>query len=338
MTMYKLSTKRHCASRMRPSMLCKTFMILVFLSVLFSVHPREVSAATKIGVLLYSEEARYYSSLEGIKKELAKAGFREPKVIFIVGNAVGSKSKATEIVERFSKERLSLLITLGTNATMIAAREIRNVPIVFSMVYDPIEARVAKDWKSSGTNATGVSPRIPMDELVKRLSEIRSPRRIGALYTAGEKNSEVQMKELQALQEKMGFKVLPVIISRTEDIFQILPEVLPTVDSLFFSGSSVVGSNIPAIVGLAAKAKVITFTHLEDLVQNGVMLGVASDPYQLGIIAGRKAVKVLKGASPSSLPIEFMKTPQLYLNRKTAEATGIKLPNSLTQNAIKIFE
>lgn len=319
-------------------MLRKIFMTLVFHAILLSLHPGEVFAATQIGVLLYSEEARYYSSLEGIKKELAKAGFKEPKVIFIVGNAAGSKAKATDIVQRFSKERLPLLITLGTNATMIAAREIQNVPIVFSMVYDPIEARVAKDWKSSGTNATGVSPRIEMSELVKRLGEIRSPRRIGALYTAGEKNSEVQMKELQALQEKMGFKVVPVIISRPEDIPQILPEVLPTVDALFFSGSSVVGSNIPAIIALAAKAKVITFTHLEDLVQNGVMLGVSSDPYQLGIMAGKKAVKVLKGASPSSIPIEFMKNPKLYLNRKTAEATGIKLPDTLTQNAEKIFD
>lgn len=319
-------------------MVHKISISLLFLCGLFLLHSRDALAATNIGVLLYSEEDRYHSSFEGIRKELAKAGFKEPKVKFIAGNAAGSKAKATELVESFKKERLSLLITLGTNATIIAAREIRNVPIVFSMVFDPIEVRIAKDWKSSGTNVTGVSPRISMSGLVKRLSEIRPAKRIAVLYTPGEKNSEVQLKELQALQEKMAFKVVPVIISRPEDIPQILPEVLPTIDSLYFSGSSIVGSNIPAIVTLAAKANVITFTHLEDLVQNGVMLGVAADPYRLGIMAGKKAAAVLNGVSPAAIPIEFMKTPQLYLNRKTAKTTGIKLPDSLIRNAEKIFE
>jgi putative ABC transport system substrate-binding protein len=311
---------------------------LLLISGLFLLQSREAAAATRIGVLLYSEEARYYSSFEGIKKELAKAGFKEPKITFVVGDAGGSKAKATELVNRFNHEGLSLLITLGTNATIIAAREIRNVPIVFCMVYDPVAAGIAKAWKSSGTNATGVSPRIAMSELVKRLNEVRPAKKIAVLYTPGQENSEVQLKELQAEQQKMGFQVIPVIISHQEDIQQILPEVLPIVDSLYFSGSSIVGANIPEIVNLAAKAKVVTFSHLEDLVENGVMLGVAADPYQLGLITGRKAVAVLKGANPSSIPIEFMKNPQVYLNRKTAKATGIKLPDALIRKAKKVFE
>jgi len=319
-------------------MLRKIAISLLLTCGLFLLHTREVAAATRIGVLLYSEEDRYYRSFEGIRNELAKAGFKEPKVTFIKGDAGGSKVKATELVHSFSKERLSLLITLGTNATIIAASEIRNVPIVFCMVYDPVTVGIAKSWKSSGTNATGVSPRIDMSELLKRLNDIRPVERIAALYTPGQKNSEVQLKELQAEQKTMGLKIVPVIISRAEDIPQILPEVLPTVDSLYLSGSSVVGANIPAIIALAAKAKVITFTHLKDLVQNGVMLGVSVDPYKLGLMTGKKAVAVLKGADPSSLPIEFMKNPQLYLNRKTADATGIKLPDSLTRQAEIIFK
>lgn len=315
----------------------KITMSFLLLTTLFSLSPHEIMAATRIGVLLYSEELRYSSSLEGIKKELAKAGFKEPKVTFIVGNALGSKAKAAELVRDFSEKQLSLIITLGTNATIMAANKLQNVPIVFCMVYDPINAGVARDWQSSGANTTGVSPRIEMSELIKRLGEIRPPRRIAVMYTPGEKNSEVQMKELQALQEKMAFKIVPVIISSQKEISQVLADVLPTVDSLYFTGSSIVGSNIPTITALAAKARVITITHLEDLVEGGVMLGVAADPYKLGIMAGKKAAAVLKGTPPASIPIEFMKRPQLYLNRKTAAATGIKLPDALLQKADKIF-
>lgn len=322
----------------REAMLRKIIISLLLLAALDASVPGEIMAGYRIGVLFYSEEPRYASAFAGIKKELAKSGFREPKTTFILGNAAGSKAKAAEIVRSFSERQLSLIITLGTNATIMAAHEIYDVPIVFCMVYDPVKVRVARDWRSSARNTTGVSPRIEMSELIKRLSEIRPPRRIAVLYTPGEKNTEVQMKELQALQEKMAFKVVPVIIASQKEIQQVLADVLPTVDTLYFTGSSIAGTNIPAITALAAKARVISVTHLEDLVEGGVMLAVAADPYKLGVMAGKKAVAVLRGAPPESIPLEYMKAPQLYLNRKTAAATGIKLPELLVRRAEKIFE
>jgi putative ABC transport system substrate-binding protein len=312
--------------------------LLTMLLVLLALLPPEVRAEKKIGILMYSEEARYYDSLRGIREQLAKAGYREPAVKFMIGNAGGNKARAAELVQELDRGNLSLMITLGTNATIAAAREIHNVPLVFSMVFDPIEARVAKDWKHPGTNATGVSPRVPMGELVNRLKELKPVRRIGALYTPGEKNSESQLRELQNLQASFGIKVIPVIISRKEDLGQILPDVLPTMDALYISGSSIIGSALPTVVELATRARIITITHLEDLVQQGIMLGVCSDPYTLGVMAGKKAVAVLRGAKPSTIPIEFMTKPGLYINRKTALATGINLPKKFQQKAVHIFE
>lgn len=312
--------------------------LLTMLLLLLTMLPAEARGEKKIGVLMYSKEARYYESLKGIREELAKAGYREPAVRFMIGNAGGNKAKAAELVQGFARGNLSLMITLGTNATIAAAREIRTIPIVFSMVFDPIEARVAKDWKSSGTNVTGVSPKVPMAELINRLKEVRQTERVAVLYTPGEKNSESQLRELQELQEKLAVKIVPVIISRREDAIQILPDVLPTVDALYLSGSSVISSVLPQVVELSIKARVITLTHLEDLVQKGVMLGVCADPYQLGVMAGKKAVATLRGTRPAAIPIEYMARPGVYLNRRTAAATGVSLPQRLQQKAAKIFE
>ncbi len=52
----------------------------------------------------------------------------------------------------------------------------------------------------------------------------------------------------------------------------------------------------------ANKGKVVTITHLDDLVENGVLLGVCANSYLVGRLAGEKAVKILKGAKPSSIP------------------------------------
>jgi len=316
----------------------KIMLPAALLAIMVVLAPAAARAEQRIGVLLFSEEVRYHESLQGIRDQLAKSGFKEPKVRFLIGNAAGNKAKAVDLVRSYAADdSLALMITLGTNATIAAAREIRNVPIVFSMVYDPVEARVAKDWKSSGTNLTGASPRVPMTELVAALKEIRPLQRLAVLYTPGEKNSESQLKDLQQLQQQYAFKVLPVIIQREEDVPLLLPEVLPAVDAAYLSGSSVIGAAVPQIVELASRAKVVTITHLEDLVKKGVMIGVCADPYLLGIMAGKKAAAVLKGAKPAEIPIEYLPRPGLIINRKTARATQLPLPEAMLRRAAKSY-
>ncbi|GAM11266.1 ABC transporter substrate binding protein [Geobacter sp. OR-1] len=313
------------------------YWLLCLMQIMLICAPLNAQAEKKIGVLLFSEEARYHESLKGIREQLAKAGYKEPNVRFVVGNAGGSKAKAADMVRNYASADYALMITLGTNATIAVAKEIKDVPIVFSMVYDPVEARVAKGWQSSGTNVTGTSPMIHITELLSRLREIRPVKRIAALYTPGEKNSESQLKELQRVQSRYGIKVLPVIISKKEDVEQILPEVMGSVDAVYFSGSSVIGSTIPPIVELAARAGVISFTHLEDLVAEGVLFGLCADPYQLGLLAGKKAVAVLRGTKPSSIPIEYIARPGVVINRKTAAASKVQIPKALLQKAAKIY-
>jgi putative ABC transport system substrate-binding protein len=163
-------------------------------------------------------------------------------------------------------------------------------------------------------------------------------KRLAVLYTPGEKNSESQLKELQGVQNAYGIKVLPVIVAKKEDVLQILPEVMNSVDAVFLSGSSVIGLNVQSIVDLANKSKVITITILEDLVKQGVMLGVGGDPYIFGAQSGKKAVAVLKGAKPSSIPIESPLKIEVLVNKKSARDAQVQIPKSVMQNVTKTFE
>lgn len=302
--------------------------ILALVTVCCSFLAGEAAAAKKIGILQFSDELRYQESLRGIKDQLAKSGYREPGVTFVMGNAGGSKARAAELVQQFAGGHFDLMLTLGTNATIAVAKVIKDTPVVFCMVYDPVEARVAKDWKSSGTNATGSSPHIPMQNLVSLLRELKPVKRLAVLYTPGEKNSEIQLKEIQAVQESSGIRVLPVIVANPEDIAKTLPEVFSAVDAVYLSGSSVIGANVTAIVDVANRFHVISISHLEDHVGKGVLLGLGVNPYKLGELAGKKAVKVLKGARPSTIPIESLGKYDVLLNENSVRQGDFSIPAS----------
>lgn len=302
---------------------------------LFSV---EAWAERRVGILMFSEEIRYNEAARGILDKLKEAGYGEPQTKFIIENAGANKAKAAELVEKFAAARLNMIFTLGSSATIPVAREIKDVPIVFSMVYDPIKAGIAKDWESSGNNTTGVSTKLPMSRLMDNLKDLAPVKRLAVMYTPGEKNSETQLEDIKELKAIYGIKVIPVPLTKKEEVAQILPVVIRTSDAIYVTGSNLVGHELSRIVDMAIKAKIVTLTHLEDLVGKGVLLGVASNPYQGGRLAGEKAVRIFKGAKPSSIPIEPLKKYDLIINMKTAKEGQFKIPSSFMDKVTKTIE
>ena len=314
--------------------------LVIFIALVAMINPLslEARAEKRIGVLLWSEEPRYIETKNGIMEQLRKEGFGKPAVKFTIENAGGNKVKLAEMVQKFATAKMDLIISIGTTATIAVTREIKDVPVVFSMVYDPVEVNIARNWKRSGNNTTGASPRVPMSKIMETLKRFAPAKRLAVLYTPAEKNSVVQLKELIGAQSDFQIEIVPVPLTNSEEVALILPEVIRTVDAIYLSGSSVVGKTIAMIVDLATKAKMVTITHLDDLVSEGVLLGVCANPYALGRLAARKAVKVLKGAKPSSIPIETLKHLDLIINIKTAKAGQFKIPPSFMKSVTKVIK
>jgi len=287
----------------------------------------DVHAAETIGVLLFSEEPRYVEAFRGIRDALAKGGYREPTTLFDVRSAGGSRAVAARIVREFRRKGVRMLVTLGTNATIAARRETGDIPILFSMVYDPVGAGVVTQWDKPGTNATGTSPKIPMGEMMTLLGRF-GVKRLLVLYTPNEKNSEIQLRELM---ESGGGSIAiePLMIRSVEEISSILPPLLSRVTGVYVTGSSVVGRSIDRVVSITRRHRVLTVTHLKDLVEQGVAVGMSADPYRLGFRAGEKGVRILAGHSPADIPVERDKNPVIYVNDATMQRIGASLPTPL---------
>jgi putative ABC transport system substrate-binding protein len=313
-------------------------VLMVMAFSLLMIVPLAVGAEKKIGILLWSDEPRYADSKNGIIEGLKQDGFAADAARAETISAVGNKGKVTELSKKMAAGGYDLVIAIGTSAAVPLAKEVKDIPLVFSMVYDPITSKIANAWESSGNNTTGASSMVPMSIIVDNLKKIAAVKRIGALYTPGEKNSEIQLKDLQALQETAGIKVTPVPLSKKEDIGTILPEAVGGVDAFLLTGSAIVGENVAAIVDIASKSRVITVSHLDDLAEKGVLLAVSASPYQQGLLAGGKAAKILKGAKPASLPIETLKNLDVIINMKTAAAARITVPPDYLKTATRVIK
>lgn len=315
--------------------------LLLLIAALFQCSPvcAETNGEKRIGILLFGEEQRYLAQEKGAVEKLAEEGFSEPAVQFFMENARGSKAKAAELARKFAALKLDLIIAFGTSAALAVANEIKDVPLVCG-AYDPVASGLTLEWKSSGNNTTGVSPKIPLAELVRKLQELVAVKKIGVLYTPHEKNSEAVLIELVGLQDDLRIRVIPVPLTREGEITELLPEVLRVTDAIYLTGSGIVGKNRGLIVDAATKARVVTITHLDDLAEEGVLLSMVANQYRMGRLGGEKGAKILRGTKPSAIPYETLPLEQLelILNMKTARAGGFHIPPSLMKQVTKIIE
>jgi putative ABC transport system substrate-binding protein len=310
--------------------------MVVFL--VLALLPAGAWAEKKIGVLIWSDEARFAESFQGMKDQLAMEGFREPAVKYTVENAGGNKAKAAELAQKLAAGKFDLIFAMGTSAAVAIAKEIKTTPVVFSMVYDPVDSKIALAWTSSGNNTTGSSPRVSMAHIIMTLKQLAPVKTLAVLYTPGEKNSEAQLKDIQAAQAETQVKVLPAPLASKEEIATLLPAVVKASDAVYLTGSGVIGGSVQAIVDIASKSGVLTVSHLDDIVEKGALLGVCSNSTKVGKLAGVMAVKVLKGAKPEAVPIEALNKFDVIINMKTAKAAKISIPEAFRKSVTRVIE
>lgn len=304
------------------------------------VYGNEVQerAETRIGIFKLFDLTLYDESMRGIMDQLEEDDFGAPTTKFIIENAKNSYVQAEKMIHKMMAARVDLILSFGTQGSIAVAKIVNDIPVVFSVVYDPVETGIVDNWDKPGKNVTGTSTKIPMTKLLNTLAELAPVKKLAVLYSPGEKNSAAQLADLRRAEEKSSIKIEPVPISREQDLEQILQEVVHTSDAIYLTGSRIVNANIPRITAVAGREKVITITHLESLVRNGALVGVCANAYKEGRMAGEKIVQILKGAKPSSIPVGTPEEIDIILNNKTVMAGHFVISDAFMKKVTKTVQ
>jgi putative ABC transport system substrate-binding protein len=281
---------------------------------------------------------------KGFEKALAEAGFKEgEKVTYDRQNAQGEMANAQTIAQKFLDAKVDMVHSIATPTSQAVVKLIKNIPVVFSSVTDPVDAGlVPKDsapGKASGTNVTGVSDRWPVALQFEMYTKFApKAKKWGTIYNAGDANSMVHIKEMRAAAAKLNVELVEATISTSAETMQAVQSLAGKVDAINITSDNTAVSAFEAIVKTCNEKKIPLFAGDVDSVPRGAVAAYGLDYFLIGYSAGKKAARILKGEKAGDIPWGPAESFSLVVSEKAAAVQGVTIPPDLLKKADKVIK
>jgi len=243
------------------------------------------------------------------------------------------------LVANLVQAKVDVIVTTSSQETAAAKRATSTIPIVVTLVPDPVEEGLVASMARPGGNVTGLTSVMPsISQKYVELLHDAVPRASRLAIVGGPKNPAPKLRlEMQTAAQQLGITVAFNEIAGSDDIDSILASVkqdgaggiIVALDRLTYSFRK-------QFVQLAVKHRLPSIYWARDYVEEGGLMAYAAS--DVGSRAAYFVDRILKGSKPADLPIEQPTKFELVINLKTAKALGLTVPPSLLARADEVIE
>jgi len=319
----------------------KKLVMAAVLGAFLGLHGMVAQGAT-IAVSQFVEHPALDSVLRGLQDYLKD---NKVEVNYSVHNAQANMGTATQIAQQMVGEKADLLVAIATPSAQTCAQALAKAPadlkrpFLFTAVTDPVAAGLVKDLQKPDAGITGVSDLLPVEEHLKMVLAYKPGiKKLGVLYNAGEANSKATVATIKELSGKLGFAVVEATAGKTADVHQAAKSLVGRVDAVFIPTDNTIVAGLESVIKIGVENKLPIFAADVDSVKRGAVAAMGFDYYQHGRQTGAMAEKILKGAKPESLPVEFQKELQLHINAGFSKQMGVEPPAEMLKKATQVYQ
>lgn len=285
-----------------------------------------------IGVIQHVEHDALNASYKGFVDALKDAGYEDGKNIHIdYENAQNDQSNNVTIADKFANDNVDLILAIATPSAAAAAARTEEIPILVTAVTDPADAKIVESNEKPGRNVSGTSDLTPVKQQMQLLKKlIPGAKKVGMLYCSGESNSFFQVGLAKNECDALGLSYVDATVSNSNEIQQVVEDLCHKVDAIYAPTDNMIASAMKNVSQVATENKIPVIVGEKGMVDNGGLATYGINYYDLGVLTGKMAVRILKGESkPADMPIEYLEKFDLSINYETAEKLGIEIPEEL---------
>ena len=248
--------------------------------------------------------------------------------------------------QKYAAELVALapdvILTTGSAGLVPLLQVTRTIPIVFTIVPDPVGAGFVDSLSRPGGNATGFSQfeyglSGKWLELLKELAP--GVTRAAVLREPGLTAAIAQFAALQAVAPSLRVELVPLNLRDAGDIERSVAEFArSSADGLIVTSGPLAAVHRDLIVAAAARHKLPAVYVSRFMAAGGGLISYGPDFVEQYRLAARYVDRILRGEKPADLPVQAPTKYELVINLKTAKTLGIEVPPTLLARADEVIE
>ncbi len=323
-------------------MLRKVALLLILFLVLLApgcIGEKKEKKVYTIGILWMNPTL---DAVAGFKDGMRELGYLEgDNLVYDYKNAMGSKEEARRYAKEFVDKKLDLIFVGTTPGTLIAKEATKGtgIPVLFTIVTDPVGAGIVESIESSGNNLAGVSAITEGSKHLELLFEILPEiKRLGVIYNPEDKSPKKIVAQFRASLMDADVELVEAHIQSTRDVAAAVNSLVGRVDVIMVPPDSTVMANLGPVINASYEHGIPVGMPNRRGVEAGGLFAISADYYELGNMVARLAVKVFKGVKPRDMPLEFPDRYIISVNLKTAQKLNVTIPQSVLKRADYVIE
>jgi putative ABC transport system substrate-binding protein len=283
-----------------------------------------------------ADDRNYKAFARGLRER----GFEEGRNIIVVRvSAEGRYDRFPQLMEELVATSVDVIVAIGPGVGA-AMRATRTIPIVAVGTDGLVESGAVASLRRPGGNVTGLTYDPGGIELYQATAV--AARSGAAGFTrcipwlrAADASQRASLESAGGHWANHRLGQLPHFAG-PQAAFATIEKA--RTDALYVEGEPVSYLHLRDIVDLAARLKLPAMYEMREGPEQGGLMSYGSDLADLFSRAASFVDRILKGAKPGDLPVEQPTRFELVLNRGTAKALGINIPQTLLQRADAIVD
>jgi putative ABC transport system substrate-binding protein len=298
----------------------------------------------RIGVLVPYDESDSEGKrrVSAFTQALADLGWTDGRNVRMDLRWVGDNNRTRALAQELVGLQPDIILASSTPATVSLQRETRTIPIVFAAVGDPVASGIVARLDRPNGNITGfaIDEASQGGKYLELLSEITPGLRRAAIMfnpDAGPIATYMPSFETAARLLKVATIIAPVH-SDAEIETAITALGREPGSGLVVTGDIFMIAHRAPIILAAARNNVPAFYSYSAFARDGGLLSYGVDRVDTFRRAASYVDRILRGASPAELPVQFPTKFELVINLKTAKSLGLTVPQSILLRADEVIE
>src|SRR5262249_707645 len=256
--------------------------------------------------------------------------------------ANGQVDRLPELAAELVQWKPDVIVAAANVGGLAARKATSTIPIVVVASHDGVRVGLFGSLAHPGGNATGIESMAP-DLDLKRLEYLKEtlPKasRIAVLYNSTDPGAAGHGEVTRSTAQSLGFHIRLVQLHSAADFDAAFADIVrDRPDALLVVTDPMVFANREKIVQFTIQHKLPAIFEYKAFADMGGMMSYGASMVEQWRRAADYADKILKGAKPADMPVELPTKVEFVINRKTANAFGVSIPQALQVRADEVIQ